>query len=77
MRVTSDWRYRLAEICVNVPGIADQGDEELEAYYVHELMHIFLSEMAMTRDQADARDHEERTAKTLADAFLWIQRKAQ
>ncbi len=72
MRVNGDWRYREAEIEVNVSGISEQNDTDLEGYYVHELMHIFLLEMRMTHAESDFLDHEERTAKTLADAFMWV-----
>ncbi len=74
MRVQADWRYRTASISINVPLLAELTDEQLEHDYLHELMHIFLSEMRMTRAEADASDHEERTAQALADAFLWCER---
>ena len=77
MRVYSDWRYRTATIAVNVPLVKERSAEQLEHGFVHELMHIFLGEMRMTCAEPDFSDHEERTAKTLADAFLWVQRKAQ
>lgn len=49
-----------------MPRVREIGDKELERCFVHELMHIFLSE---TGD--DWLDHEERVASTLTKAFLW------
>lgn len=67
MRCYSDWRYGYATIHVNTLYAACFDDAELERHYVHELCHIFLSEMR----EGDL-DHEERVATTLAKAFLWL-----
>ena len=68
--VRADWRYAQAAIDVNLPLVAQMSDEELEEYYVHELSHIFLSEMRPAKGDGD--DHEERVATTLAKAFVWL-----
>jgi len=65
----ADWRYRSVEIDINTPAMRDQSDEDLDTYFVHELMHVFLNEM---RSNDDRVNHEERVATTLADAFVWI-----
>lgn len=64
---TADWRYGQASIYFNMLVVAGEDDDVLEEYFVHELMHIFLSEM-----REEGRDHEERVATTLAKAFLWL-----
>jgi len=69
MRTHADWRYKSAVIEVNVPALADINDKDLDTFFVHELMHVFLNEM---RADEDRRNHEERVATTLADAFVWI-----
>ena len=73
MTCVTDWRYRTASITVNCPLTRDVTDNELEEFYIHELMHIFLSEMSV--DAGDRQDHEERVATTLARAFLWVENR--
>lgn len=60
-----DWEYRRAVIQFNVQQTALMTDIELENTYVHEIMHVLLHEM-----REDGIKHEERTASTLAFAFL-------
>lgn len=62
----ADWRYQEATITVNVRAVKDLTDGELEACFVHELMHIFLNEM-----RENGIEHEERVATQLQKAFLW------
>lgn len=70
MRVTSDWRYRVAEIHVNVPALATLTDEHLERYYVHELVHILIEEALVEAD--DKKDHVECAVEGIARAFIWL-----
>jgi hypothetical protein len=64
---TSDWRYAESTIQFNLLVVAGEDDDALEEFYVHELMHVFLSEM-----RESGIDHEERVATTLAKAFVWL-----
>lgn len=75
MFVIADWRYRTASIDVNLPIVGERSGKQLEHDYLHELMHVFLNEMRMTCAEPAFHEHEERVAHTLADAFLWMQRK--
>ncbi|MGA9769182.1 MAG: hypothetical protein WBV94_09085 [Blastocatellia bacterium] len=61
------WQYLSASIEFNMPYLAEFSDEDLEYIFVHELMHIFLNEM-----REEGIKHEERTATTLAWAFIWL-----
>lgn len=67
--VTALSEYLTATISVSIPVIAEMSDERLEAMFVHELMHIFLSEIQHECDDLDW--HIERICTRLADAFLW------
>jgi hypothetical protein len=67
---SADWRYGHACITWNLPMVRDTPDDKLERCFVHELMHIFLSETRETGD--DWLAHEERVASTLTKAFLWL-----
>lgn len=60
-----DWEYRQATLQFNVQQTARMTDSELENVYVHEIMHVLLHEM-----REDGIKHEERTASTLAFAFM-------
>lgn len=64
---TSDWRYAESTIYWNMFMVFGLDDDELEEFYVHELMHVFLSEM-----REDGISHEERVATSLAKAFIWF-----
>jgi len=66
----ADWRYCSATISFNLPIWATLSDDKAEAYFVHELVHIFLEELESPR--ADHDDHEERVCTRLAKAFLWV-----
>lgn len=69
-KCAANWRYGHACITWNMPRVREIQDVELERCFVHELMHIFLSE---TRENGeDWLDHEERVASTLTKAFLWL-----
>lgn len=67
-RTFADWRYRTAQIRVNVPLVAEQEDARLEHAMLHELMHILVQEM---RANPGDGDHEERVVDGLASAFRW------
>jgi hypothetical protein len=73
---SADWRYGHACITWNMPEVKDTPDAKLETAFVHELMHIFLSEARWidkdTPKEHDSLDHEERVASTLAKGFLWL-----
>lgn len=64
------WQYMKASIAVSLQQCVGVSDEDLESYIVHELMHVFLSEMRETDDQE--HKHEDRVASTLTNAFLWL-----
>lgn len=66
----ANWRYGHAYVEFNMPRVQNQTDDELERAFVHELMHIFLSETRESGD--DWLDHEERVASCLTKAFLWL-----
>ena len=76
-RCFADWRYGTATIVWNMPAVAHLSDDDLEAVFVHELMHVFLSEMQEGARQSVQRPHEERVASTLQKAFLWIRDRAR
>ena len=63
----AQWEYRNATITWDLGRVADADDEELEWTFVHEAMHIHLSEM---RGEDVATAHEERVATDLAHAFI-------
>lgn len=63
----ADWCYQTATIECYLNILKDVNDDELEEYFVHELMHIFLSVMH-TQDKAG---EEELVATQLAKAFIW------
>ena len=72
----ADWEYMTASIEIYLPVIAQLDDEALEYAILHELAHVFLSEMRPNEDvrtQADAK-HEERVATTLAKALIWARK---
>lgn len=74
-RCFAEWRYGIATILWNMPLIAEFDDEELEMVVVHELMHVFLNEMASPKP-ADLA-HEERVATSLQKAFMWARDAAR
>ena len=66
----SKWQYLEACIKFDIPAVAGLNDSDLEDVVVHEFMHIFLCEM---REYSEERkDHEERVATQLANAFQWL-----
>jgi predicted SprT family Zn-dependent metalloprotease len=69
-----DWQYRQAKITFNLNVVEEQNDEQLELYFVHELMHIFVNEMREMKNHDDFNDaikHEERVVTDLANAMIW------
>lgn len=66
MAAMVDWRYLEAVVTCNLRAMEQVKDEELEVYFVHELMHVLLNELEVSDP-----DHEERVATWLALAFLW------
>lgn len=82
MDVQSEWQYLHASVRVNMPKLAQVDDEDLEQSFVHELMHIYVSEMQVPA-WADApaeiiqslRDHEERVVTMLARAVCWVRQQ--
>jgi hypothetical protein len=69
MRVSHDWRYLQASVAVNVRFMREIDDEYFEQCFLHELMHLHLSELQACSE--DFCDHEEHVATKLAKAFLW------
>jgi hypothetical protein len=61
--------YLTAQIRCYLPILKDMDDEDLEEYFLHELMHIFLSPM---HTKAKAKE-EELVCTKLAQAFVWSQ----
>jgi hypothetical protein len=71
MTCTPDWRYRTANIGVNVVAIKGQEDDDVEKWLLHEFAHILIAEVVASHGDTD---HAERVCQGLADAFLWIHR---
>ena len=67
----AQWEYMQATISVSLSQCHGVPDDELERFVVHELMHVFLSEMR-EKDSKPERKHEERVACTLTNAFMWL-----
>lgn len=65
MSVTTDYYYKTASIKFYLETIKDH--EDIERYFVHELMHIFLKPM-QTKAKAG---EEELVATQLATAVIW------
>lgn len=65
MDVTTDYYYKTATICFYLETIKEYDD--IEAYFVHELMHIFLKPVQTKHKHAE----EELVATQLADAIIW------
>ena len=68
----ADWSHKAASISWNMPAVAETDDYVLETAYVHEMMHLFVSEMreGVVAD-FNQLPHEERVCTQLAEAFLW------
>lgn len=65
MDISTDYYYKTARIRFFLETIMDYDD--IERYFVHELMHIFLKPL-----QAKGKyDEEELVATHLANAFVW------
>ncbi len=67
MDTRADPYYLTATITFYLPILESIDDDELEEYYVHELMHIFLRPMHEKKTAAQ----EELVATKLAQAFIW------
>lgn len=65
--VNVQWYYGKATIAVNLPALADLGQEQIERIAVHELMHILINEM-----REDGILHEERVVTQLTKAIFWV-----
>lgn len=65
---TADPYYLTATITAYFPALIDVDDTDLEEYFLHELMHVFLSPM----HHHATRKEEELVATTLAQAFQWV-----
>lgn len=63
-----DWRYKHATINFNVPVLADQTDDDLERFVLHELTHVLVNEL-----REEGLDHEERVVSELTSAFMWTE----
>lgn len=68
----SDWRYLHATITAFLPAVEECEDDALEGLFVHELMHIFLSELRQDDETGVFLAHEERVATTLARGFMYM-----
>ena len=66
--VHSDYYYNTATITAYLPIVKNVKDEDLERYFLHEMMHILLRPMK----HKDTAKEEELVATKLADAFGWV-----
>jgi hypothetical protein len=71
MEVSTDYYYKTATIKFYLETIKEY--EDIERYFVHELMHIFLKPM-QSKGKAD---EEELIATHLANAFIWAREAGQ
>jgi hypothetical protein len=75
---TTQWPYKTALIRWYMPSVKDMTKDELEKRVVHELMHIFVAEIAQSSiELSDALErerwnHEERVVSELATAVWWM-----
>lgn len=65
--VSTDYYYNSASIDCYLSILKDLPDDELEEYFLHELMHIILNPMHTKATS----NQEELVATKLAQAFLW------
>ena len=83
MTCTPDYRYGRFVIQVDLVRVADLNDTELEFAVVHELAHVFLSEMLLVMDTHDPTPCQawevawEHTTTTIANAFLWLRKHCE
>ena len=70
MICTAMWQYMTAEIDVAVAVVAEMTDDEIDRAFLHECMHILVSEM---RERKDRENHEERVCQLLVKAFKWVE----
>jgi len=70
METRADPYYLTASVTCYLPTIQELDDEDLEEYFLHELMHIFLRPM----HHAKTSKEEELVATKLAQAFIWIKK---
>lgn len=74
MATCADHNYCTASIDFYLPTIAKiKDDDEVEEYFIHELMHIFLRPMHSKETAAQ----EELVATKLAQAFFWVTKKGK
>ena len=75
MCVECEWRYLLASIHIYVPEIVNMSDDDLEESILHEIAHIFVSELrGQTPD--DHLNHEERVVTWMARSWRWVWQEA-
>lgn len=65
------WQYMEAEIVVSLRAAAAMDPQDLEEVVVHELVHVFLSEM-----REKGMEHEERVASMLATALIFTKERS-
>lgn len=68
---TAQWEYRLATVRWSMPDVKEVADDELDEAFVHEMMHVFVSEMREGADHDIQGVHEEAVCTLLARAFVW------
>lgn len=70
-RVVANWEYRIATVRWSMPDVEKNADDELEEAFLHEMMHVFVSEMREGADHDVQHVHEEAVCTLLARAFVW------
>lgn len=72
------WAYRDGKVSVNAEAAHDADDERLEAYFLHELGHVFVNEMRSIATNDGLRDgwieHEEHVVTSIGQALGWAYR---
>ena len=64
----SDYFYKTATITAYLSIIENIKDEDLERYFLHEIMHLYLGSMK----HSERGKEEELVATSLADMILWV-----
>ncbi|MDD5065205.1 MAG: hypothetical protein PHQ35_10675 [Phycisphaerae bacterium] len=64
----ANYYYKTALITAYLPMVAEVSDDELERYFLHELMHIITCPMKNDKNEEEA----ELVCTSLADAILWV-----
>ena len=71
MDCSSSWKYGWFQITAYLPVVMTREDNELEEDFVHELMHVFLTELR-NLEAVEWEAHKEHVATVLAKAFIWL-----